>query len=165
MTNLYSKLQIAEMNQIVISNKEQPIVGTWALATCHGILLYDVKNKIAYVGHAGSDYELILKEMLNLIHPIKKTYFEYLIIPGNCPNLDDEGRNKKDVMEGILNKMMMPNYYFIPFEIDYHDIITVNKETKSHEFAFDAHTGKFVTDEIIFDIDHLKESINNGRNK
>ena len=43
---LESKSQIARMGEIVVSSKEKPIVGTTALATCFGIVFYDIPESV-----------------------------------------------------------------------------------------------------------------------
>ena len=45
MDDLTYLFKMANMNEAVISNEEKPIVGTQALATCFGLLLYDENNK------------------------------------------------------------------------------------------------------------------------
>ena len=42
---LITHSNIADMDQVVVSTSDKPIIGTQALDTCFGILLYDRKNK------------------------------------------------------------------------------------------------------------------------
>lgn len=42
---LITHSNIAGMDQVVVSTSDKPIIGTQALDTCFGILLYDRKNK------------------------------------------------------------------------------------------------------------------------
>lgn len=153
---IYDKLQLADMNALVVSTKEKPIVGTWALATCHGILLYDKKNKIAILGHASTDYMLLLEEMIKQINQGNKTYWQYMIIPGNYRVMDKQMEITAE-LSSYLNKYYTDNFYFIPFEKKtYEEVISIDPVTESSEVAFDASTGKFVTDKIEFKLENFK---------
>lgn len=49
---LITHSNITDMDQVVVSTSDKPIIGTQALDTCFGILLYDRKNKFGICGHA-----------------------------------------------------------------------------------------------------------------
>ena len=67
MDDLTYLFKMANMNEAVISNEEKPIVGTQALATCFGLLLYDENNKTALVAHLSTDWQSTLMKLLSLI--------------------------------------------------------------------------------------------------
>ena len=48
---LKQKMIIVEMNDADISTEEKPIIGTYALATCLGVLLYSEETRKAIVAH------------------------------------------------------------------------------------------------------------------
>ena len=59
---------IANMDQVVVSTNEKPVIGTQALDTCFGILFYDRKNKFGICGHADpNSISYISIEMLKQI--------------------------------------------------------------------------------------------------
>lgn len=46
---LIAHSNFANMDQVVVSTADKPIIGTQALDTCFGILLYDRKINLAFV--------------------------------------------------------------------------------------------------------------------
>ena len=46
------------MNEIKITDNENTVIGTNALATCVGVILYSEKHKRAIVGHIANEPEL-----------------------------------------------------------------------------------------------------------
>lgn len=55
---------IVRMNEVGISTKEQPIIGTEALGPCIGGLIYSKKHKKSVVFHASSDWKQLILEVL-----------------------------------------------------------------------------------------------------
>ena len=72
-------MKFVDMNEYFVSDEQHKIIGTYALATCSGILLYDRKNKVGAVGHVNSHwFELCVYMSCS----IKAEEIEYLVIPG-----------------------------------------------------------------------------------
>lgn len=146
---LTSKMILARINDAQITTKEKNIIGTDALATCIGVLLYNEEKKTAIVAHVEPDkldaidkiFEIIIKNKL------WSTKFKYLIIPGYY----QEHYNTKELIEERLAHLTP----FTQDEIPENAIIT-NEEFTSREFAFDAEAGKFVTDKVYFGMDYYK---------
>lgn len=55
------------MDEVSISTEETPIIGTTSLFPCVGFLLYNKKNKKALVGHASSNWQKLIPELLALL--------------------------------------------------------------------------------------------------
>lgn len=134
---------IVEMNEVGISSEEYPIIGTHALATCFGILLYEKTKKIAIVGHCTSDWIPIILKMLNLIDNDDKYCFKYLVIPGFYSEQKDIYKTKLKI-ETFFNIFKTDKVTFQPFTEKY--IITFDEKTSSYEFLFDSRIGKFVSE-------------------
>lgn len=140
---------IAGMDQIVVSTIQKPIIGTQALDTCFGILLYDRKNKFGICGHASPNNIIgMVVEMLKLIPINMETTFEYTIVPGYRAI---EQRNFKAVNEiqDILNHYMSINpkicFTSLKTALSPH----MPNGLLCYDFAFDTSSGKDVTD-ILF---------------
>lgn len=149
-----------DMDEVQISTDEKPIIGTEALATCVGVLLYSEKHKKAIVAHASSDIDYILSSSINLIDEsgIGDSEIKYKVISGYYYN-------------HYAIKTKLENFYkaypeiFIPFDenkIPNNSIETL-EELNSRRFAFDSSTGMFVTDKVLFGEEYLK--INQKRTK
>ena len=140
---------IACMNQVVVSTAKKPIIGTQALDTCFGILLYDRKNKFGICGHASPNNIIgIVVEMLKQIPVNTESTFEYAIVPGYRAM---EQKNFKEVNEiqDILN-----HYMSINPKISFTSLKTtltpkMPNGLLCYDFAFDTFSGKDVTD-ILF---------------
>ena len=72
----YDKVSVAEMNERVESDKEHPILGTYALASCIALIFSD-ENK-TYLLHVGTDYQSLIQDTLNLLQENRQV----LVIPG-----------------------------------------------------------------------------------
>ena len=131
------------MNDAKISTSDKHIIGTDALATCVGLLLYSEEKKIAIVAHIAPGnietidkvFQIILK---NKLWNIK---FKYLIVPGYY-------KEHYNTIE-LIKKHMAD---FTPFDSSMipENAIRCDEEKTSREFAFDASTGKFMTDKVLF---------------
>lgn len=144
---LTKKFILVDMNDAQISTEDRPIIGTQALATCIGVLLYNEEKKVAIVAHVSSEPMRAIDKIFNLIieNKLYSTKFKYKIITG-CY---DEHYQVKELLEEYFND-------FIPFgenEI-LHSDIQIDEQTTSKQFAFDASTGKFVTDRVFFGRDY-----------
>jgi hypothetical protein len=162
MKSIYDKLKIAGMDEIILSDEEHPYIGTWGLATCYGILIYDVKNRAAILAHASDKYEEVLNDLLAIMFDKEsgETTFKYMIVPGNEVNTNDVINS----LSAKLNKLYNKDFHFIPFNENYKDIISINPGTKSYQFAFNSQTGKFITNKIKFTKENIVEGTKYGRN-
>ena len=145
---LTKKFTMVGVNDARISTDEKPIVGTEALATCIGVLLYSEEKKIAIVAHVSSQPMETIDKIFNIIvkNKLYSVNFKYKIIPGYY----EEHYEVEDILKKHLS-------HFTPFEdneITEKDI-RISEEYTSKEFAFDASTGKFVTDKVYFGLDYL----------
>lgn len=144
---LTKKFILVGINDAQISTEEKPIIGTQALATCIGVLLYNEEKKVAIVAHISSDYIPTIDKIFNIIikNKLYNNKLKYKIIPGYY-------NERPDIIK-ILEDHFKD---FTPFDetlIPSNGIIT-DKKTTSNEFAFDATTGKFVSDKVIFGTDY-----------
>ena len=146
---------LVAMNDADISTLEKPIIGTQALATCFGVILYERTKKIAIVAHLSSDFVKTLLKMFSLIDLNDSNTFEYLIIPGYYSKKEDHYNVKPQLLE-ILNNCDVSKTKFIPFKEIPTNIVQLHEETLSYEFAFDSRTGKFINDEVYFGIEYLE---------
>lgn len=155
---LTKKFILVDMNDAQISTEERPIIGTHALATCIGVLLYSEEKKVAIVAHVSTESMPAIDKIFNLIikNKLYNTTFKYKIIPGYY----DEHYRTKELLEKHFT-------HFVPFDEesvpDY--AVMINEETKSREFAFDASTGKFVTNKVIFGPEYFLINSDNNRKK
>ncbi len=148
---------LVNMNDADISTEEKPIIGTQALATCFGILLYERKKKQALVAHASTTYLPAVMKLFELIDLNSDNTFEYLIIPGYYSAQEDHYDIQSQLLK-IFNKGEILKTKFIPFteQKKFEDIVQLDKKTLSYEFAFDSRTGKFVNNDVYFGIEYLE---------
>lgn len=147
--DLCKKLNLVDMNEIDISTDDKPIIGTYALATCVGVLLYDETQKKAIVCHCSSNYELMIEKLKKFIsyYEFNKNNVKYLIVPGYYKSgyLVDE----------YLEHFCKSYSNFESFEKDLISDFAIESsdEFTSCQFAFDSRNGKFVTNKVLFGID------------
>ena len=138
---------MVKMNHTDISNDIQPIICTQALATCVGVLIYSVDKKKAIVSHVSENWRNSIYQTIDLIlkNKLCNSTLKYKIIPGYY-------HNKKEIVRELENCYKSHSNMFIPFDENeiLENSIHTDEETTSREFAFDASTGKFITDEIFF---------------
>ena len=148
---LTKKMILVGMNDAKISTEDKPIIGTEALATCLGVLLYSEEKKVAIVAHVSSEPIIALDKLFNLIidNKLLRIPFKYKIFLG----YDIKPAEYYQVVE-VLEKHFKDFIQFDDNEIpDY--AVNIDEKTQSKEFAFDASVGKFVTDKVLFGIDYL----------
>ena len=134
------------MNEIKCTTKHRELIGTKAIASCIGVLLYDKENKKALVGHFNSNlydgYEVedairIYTELCNSILDNKLSDdISYLIVPGIVGNKDRINNVALELEKYLANYKKM--------DID-SSAIKINVETESLEFVFDPEHNMFVT--------------------
>lgn len=138
---------MASMYEAKISTKEMPVIGTQALSTCVGVLLYSPAHKRAIVAHSSTDWESIIRQTVDLVisHGLDDSSIYYLIIPGYY----EDHYNVKINLEKAYRSLAP---LFIPFEENsiLEDLIETNDEWTARCFAFDASTGEFVTNKVTF---------------
>lgn len=150
--DLTKEMIIVSMNDADITTEDKPIIGTYALATCLGVLLYSEEKKKAIVAHVvSSNHQHTIDKIFNLLikNKLLNTPIKYKIILGYY----------KDAAEYYNTIEELEKYFkeFIPYtgEID----INTNDTLGANAFAFDASTGRFITSSII------KDTTNNFRNR
>lgn len=144
-------VKLVNMNEVGITTKENPIIGTYALATCFGILLYDEENKEAIVAHISTDIVSVILKIFDLIKVNKKRVFKYAIIPGYYSQKSDPYDIKNKLIK-LFEDAQTDNIKFEQIKNIPKDAIKKDLTTPSFEFAFDSRTGKFVSDETLFDV-------------
>ena len=152
---LETKASIANMGEIVTSTKEKPIVGTNALATCNGIIFYDRQNKKAWVGHGPASSSIAtLHKMIEYLKDVAGI-IEYGIIPG-WDNVNRRDLKTTNLMIEYLHNNCPKQIKLMPL-LNLH-IKKDNGINPSYEFAFDAETGKSVTDELFYECENIELS-------
>lgn len=111
---LITHSNIAGMNQVVVSASDKPIIGTQALDTCFGILLYDRKNKFGIVGHADPKNIFgIVVEMLKQIPSTTEGNVEYTIISGYRAIEQKNFKSVEEIQDILRNYMSInPKIHF-----------------------------------------------------
>lgn len=154
---LTKKFILVNMGEAKISTNDKPIIGTQALATCTGLLLYCKERKIGIVAHISTDIEKTVNKVLDLLEEnnIKFSNIEYKIILGY-------DSNDQEIINKIIKALRFGNVYrmlsnrFIPYaktKIKASDI-QIDNNTLSKQFAFDVQSGVFVTDKVLFGVDY-----------
>ena len=106
---LITHSNIADMDQVVVSTSDKPIIGTQALDTCFGILFYDRKNKFGICGHADPKSIFgIVVEMLKQIPSTTEGNVEYTIVPGYRA-IEQHNFKCEEEIEDILRNYMSIN--------------------------------------------------------
>jgi len=150
---LTKKFIMVDINRVEISTIDKPIIGTEALATCVGILIYSEKHKKAIVGHVASNIGDIIDDTIIFIceNNLDDAPLKYKVIPGYY-------YNKYGILEELENYYSSKPQFFVPFQDDEisNNDIRMDEVTKSYEFAFDSLTGKFVTEQVLFGEDYIK---------
>lgn len=145
-----SHASIAHMNEIVISTDDKPIIGTQALDTCYGILLYDRDNKFGICGHASPNNTIgITIEMLKKISTNEERFFEYIIIPGYRAIRQHNFHVIDEIIE-VLNyySSLHSNVKFISFKTSISP--SMPEGLLCYDFAFDTISGEDATSIIFF---------------
>ena len=150
MIELSKKFIMVNMDDAMISTDEKPIIGTEALATCTGVLIYCEELKKAIVAHISSDYNKTIDRIFKLIIDNKLYRFplKYKIILGA-----DKGKAAN--YHGII-AYLEKHFKEFPM-IEYRDLYQndiMTDKNFSNQFAFDASKGIFVTDRVFFDKDY-----------
>ena len=68
---LTKKFILVDMDDAQISTEDRPIIGTQALATCIGVLLYSEEKKLAIVAHVSSEPIQTIDKIFKLITKYK----------------------------------------------------------------------------------------------
>lgn len=138
---------IAYMGEIVVSSKDKPIIGTTALDTCFGIVLYDRKNKKGIVGHAYSSGKIaIIHSMIELLDKNEQQVIEYAIVSG-YRNIERKDFSGSIEIQNYLKMNCPQNIKLVPFQnLD----VQVCSNLLAYEFAFDVNTGQNVTSYLFY---------------
>lgn len=146
---LITHSNIADMNQVVVSTSDKPIIGTQALDTCFGILLYDRKNKFGICGHADPKNIFgIVVEMLKQIPSTTEGNVEYAIISGYRAIEQNNFKGVEEIQDILRNYMSInPKIHFTPLKTPLNP--SMPKGLLCYDFAFDTISGKDITS-IVF---------------
>lgn len=146
---LTKKFIMVDMNDAMISTDDKYIIGTQALATCTGILIYSESDKKAIVAHVTSNPLETINKIFNLIikNKLYRNKLKYKIIPGT----DREAHDYYNVIN-LLEEHFKDHIPFNDEEV--FTGIELDENTNSYQFAFDALNGKFVSDKVLFGTDH-----------
>ena len=133
------------MNEINISDSYFSIIGTQALGPCVSFLVYSEEKKQAIVAHIPDDTKDYFPILLDLIsvYGLQTSPLKYKVIKGYY----DNGYKIDEILEKQFKTY--PNL-FVPFENLEKNAINIDEDSTSCEFAFDASTGKFVTEKVFF---------------
>lgn len=156
-----NKCILVNIDEINISTTEKPIIGTTALATCVGVLLYSEKHKRAIVAHVADQLENIIIKSIKLIgkNKLDDDIIKYIIIPGYYYN-HYEIKNKLEKFYSSIPTFVAFDEKEIP-----EDGIRTSKHLPMRDFAFDSSIGKFVTDKIFLEEDYLEEFNNHKKSR
>ena len=156
---LTKKFIKVSMNNVQISTDDKPIIGTDSLATCTGVLLYSETKKRAIVAHVASDTKNIFLKSLELAYEngLNNYLIKYKIISGYYFNHYETKKELEFLYSSIPNLLIPFNEKDIP-----ENAIIKDEKTPSLKFAFDASTGKFVTDKIYFGKEYIDINENNN---
>jgi len=145
---LTKKFIMVDMDDAMISTDEKYIIGTQALATCTGVLLYSESTKKAIVAHVSSDYMKTIDKIFRLIleNKLHREKLKYKIICGTDRTAHD--------YYGVINALEEYFKDYIPFGDDVSVLVGLDENTFSNQFAFDALSGKFVTNNVLFGTDY-----------
>ena len=147
---LITHSNIADMDQVVVSTSDKPIIGTQALDTCFGILLYDRKNKFGICGHADPHSIFgIVVEMLKQISSTTEGNIEYTIIPGYRAIEQHNFKDVEEIQDILRNYMSVvnPKIHFTSLKTPLNP--SMPKGLLCYDFAFDTISGRDVTS-IVF---------------
>lgn len=148
---LTQKMKLVDMYKADISTDNSPIIGTQALATCVGVLVYCPQARKAIVAHAATESYPIFKQIMNLIfdNGLENLTFKYLIIRGYY-------YNHYNVYEDLDSAFRSLSPMFEPFletELS-QDAVMKDPELPAYQFAFDSISGTFVSDKVLYGIDY-----------
>ncbi len=126
------------MDEIKITDNENTVIGTNALATCVGVILYSEKHKRAIVGHIANEPELYFIKMLYMLemNGLIDSKINYAVIGGYY-------YNHYELCSKLYNLFNKYKETFIPLEYNNDDILK-DEGLPSVGFIFDASTGKFI---------------------
>ena len=146
---LIARSSIADMDQVVVSTPDKPIIGTMALDTCFGILFYDRKNKFGICGHADpyNTFDIIV-EMLKQIPESTEGIIEYTIVPGYRAMKQKKFEREDEIQDILRNYMSInPKIHFTSLKTPLNP--SMPNGLLCYDFAFDTISGKDVTS-IVF---------------
>ena len=146
---LITHSNIVGMNQVVVSTSDKPIIGTQALDTCFGILLYDRKNKFGICGHADPKkiFGIVVK-MLKQIPSTTEGNVEYTIISGYRAIEQHNFKCVEEIQDILRNYMSVnPKIHFTSLKTPLNP--SMPNGLLCYDFAFDTISGKDITS-IVF---------------
>lgn len=122
-------MKTAEMNTYVKATTEKPILGTYGLGPCLGLIISDEKNYC--LGHIGTEYQDII---LRMFKEMQTENIKITIIPGTLTTLSK--------INEIKNYIKLFPYNI---ECELKDLgAYTNKQCEGIEFAYDTRTNEFL---------------------
>lgn len=130
-----TNIAIANMNEYVLSSPDKPIIGTYALAACIGIIVKDNDGNYA-IAHISDNYEGMLLEMIKKLSNTGP--MQAMIIPGTY--------TRDEQIEELINFLRNKDYFLLyDFEIKVQKLPGFkNSAYESIEFGFDTRTEEFI---------------------
>lgn len=146
-TNFTKKFIMVGMGDAMISTLDKPIIGTEALATCTGVLIYSKEEKRAIVAHVSSDYMKTIDKIFKLItiNKLYRTPLKYKIIYGGDGGDAARYQGVIDALEKHFKEFPMEEFSELSL-----NGVKFNSNYFANEFAFNTLSGEFVTDKVLF---------------
>lgn len=126
------------MNEIKITDSNNKMIGTQALATCVGVILYIEKYKTALVAHISDKPEQYFERILYILkeNNLLDSKVKYAVIRGYY-------YNHYELYENLCSLFEEFKELFIPLNYKKSDI-EKDEELPALQFIFNAETGNFV---------------------
>ncbi len=147
---LTGKTLLASIDEVVVSSDEEPIVGTCALATCVGILVYSEKYHTAIAAHVSTEIVQVVNKIIQIINDrnLASEPLRYQLIPGFYYNHYRLYETLEDIFKDMGDFMKLFDWTEkLPYEKD--------AELPAYQFAFDSRIGEFVSDKVLYGKEYL----------
>ena len=98
----YSQVKEVDMGKWAIATPETPILATWALASCTGILAFDLEKQFAFLSHSEAMFSFLyrgddkwgspsislhIQKLVKYIESGNETYnLSFIVFPGSFPD-------------------------------------------------------------------------------
>ena len=126
------------MDEIKITDSNNKIIGTQALATCVGVLLYSENHKTAIVAHISDKPEKYFEKILYMLkeNNLLDSKVKYAVIRGYYYNHYELYENLCSLFEDFKELFIPLNYKKSDIEKD--------EKLPALQFIFNAETGNFI---------------------
>lgn len=98
----YNQVKEVDMGKWAIATPETPILATWALASCTGILAFDLEKQFAFLSHSEAMFSFLyrvddkwgspsislhIQKLVKYIESGNETYnLSFIVFPGSFPD-------------------------------------------------------------------------------